>query len=108
MSKKQNNAYPNNGAITFYGEEKIRGRFAQRTRSPVLAQRAVANAGVLLALPALLSNGLLRQIGKYFVLPPGYYTLQQIFLVIAFLALCRIKSLEQLRYCAPGEWGKVQ
>jgi hypothetical protein len=67
----------------------------------------VANAGVLLTLPALLSNGLLRQIDKYFVLPSGYYTLQQIFLVIAFLALCRIKSLEQLRYCAPGEWGKV-
>jgi len=67
----------------------------------------VANAGVLFALPALLSNGLLRTLDDYFELPAGYYTLQQIFLVIAFLALCRIKSYEQLRYCAPGEWGKV-
>ena len=24
-----------------------------------------------------------------------------------FLALARVKSLEGLRYCAPGEWGKV-
>jgi hypothetical protein len=67
----------------------------------------VANAGVLLAVPALLSCGLLRDLEKYFGFPAGYYTLQQIFLVIAFLALCRIKCLEQLRYCSPGEWGKV-
>ena len=67
----------------------------------------VANAGVLFALPALLSNGLLRSLDKYFTMPAGYYTLEHIFLVIAFLALCRVKALEQLRYCAPGEWGKV-
>jgi len=67
----------------------------------------VANAGVLFSLAALLSNGLLDSIEDYFKLPPGYYTIQQIFLVIAFLALCRIKTYEQLRYCAPGEWGKI-
>jgi hypothetical protein len=67
----------------------------------------VANAGVLLAVPALLSCGLLRNVEKHFVFPTGYYTLDQIFLVIAFLALCRIKCFEQLRYCSPGEWGKV-
>lgn len=67
----------------------------------------VANAGVLFALPALLSNGLLRSVEEYFELPAGYYTLQQIFLVIAFLALCRIKTHEQLRYSSPGEWGKI-
>lgn len=67
----------------------------------------VANAGVLFALPALLTNGLLDSLEEHFQLPPGYYTLQQIFLVIAFLALCRIKTFEQLRYTAPGEWGKI-
>jgi hypothetical protein len=67
----------------------------------------VSNAGVLLAIPALLSNGLLRHVDDSFSLPSGYYTLQQIFLLIAFLALCRIKSYEQLRYCTPGEWGKI-
>lgn len=67
----------------------------------------VANAGVLFSLAALLSNGLLDSLEEYFKLPPGYYTIQQIFLVIALLALCRIKTYEQLRYCAPGEWGKI-
>jgi prepilin-type processing-associated H-X9-DG protein len=40
-------------------------------------------------------------------LPRGYYQLVHIFLLVAFLALARVKSLEGLRYCAPGEWGKV-
>jgi hypothetical protein len=39
--------------------------------------------------------------------PPGYYGLPSIFLLLAFLSLARVKSLEGLRYCAPGEWGKV-
>ena len=67
----------------------------------------VPNAGVLAALPALLSCGLLGQSEKRFWLPPGYYALPSIFLLLAFLALARVKSLEGLRYCAPGEWGKV-
>ena len=67
----------------------------------------VENAGVLFSLAALLSNGLLDSLEDYFTIPGGYYTLPQIFLVIAFLALCRVKTHEQLRYCAPGEWGKI-
>lgn len=67
----------------------------------------VPRAGVLLAVLALLACGLLTRTEKHFVLPPGYYGVAQIFLLVAFLALARIKSLEGLRYCAPGEWGKV-
>ena len=67
----------------------------------------VPNGGVLLALPALLAVGLLHQTHKYFQLPKGYYALESIFLMLAFLALARLPSLEQLRYCAPGEWGKL-
>lgn len=67
----------------------------------------VPRAGVLLAVPALLACGLLTQTEKRFALPPGYYGVAQVFLLVAFLALARIKSLEGLRYCAPGEWGKV-
>lgn len=67
----------------------------------------VANAGVLLALPALLSVGLLRGSEKHFQLPRGYYGMPSIFLLLAFLALARVKSIEGLRYCSPGEWGKV-
>lgn len=67
----------------------------------------VPNAGVLLALPALLVTGLLRHAEKYFRLPKGYYGLKSIFLILAFMALVRLKSIERLRYSAPGEWGKI-
>ncbi len=67
----------------------------------------VPNGGVLFALPALLAVGLLHQAKKYFQLPKGYYALESIFLVLAFMALARLKSIEALRYCAPGEWGKL-
>ncbi len=40
-------------------------------------------------------------------LPRGYYGLTSLFLLLAFMALARLKSLERLRYCAPGEWGKL-
>ncbi len=67
----------------------------------------VPNGGVLFALPALLTVGLLRHADKYFQLPKGYYGLESIFLTLAFMALARLKSIEQLRYCPPGEWGKL-
>lgn len=67
----------------------------------------VSNAGLLLALPALISNGLLRHTDKLFQLPRGFYGLYSIFILIAFMLLARVKSAERLRYCAPGEWGKL-
>ena len=67
----------------------------------------VPDGGVLLALPALLAMGLLRHSEKYFELPSGFYRLDSIFLILAFMALARIKSVEKLRYCSPGEWGKL-
>ncbi len=71
------------------------------------ASESVPNAGVLFALPALLSVGLLHNTKKHFQLPNGYYGLASIFLLLAFMALARIKSVERLRYYAPGEWGKI-
>jgi hypothetical protein len=67
----------------------------------------VPHGGVLLAVPALLACGLLRHTDKHFQLPQGYYGLPSLFLLWAFLALGRLKSIEQLRYCSPGEWGKL-
>jgi hypothetical protein len=69
--------------------------------------RDVPQGGVLLALPALLENGLRRHSGTSFELPPGFYGIESIFLLMGFMALARIKSIEQLRYHAPGEWGKL-
>jgi len=67
----------------------------------------VPQGGVLLALPALLSVGLLRYHEPLYQLPNGFYGLESIFLLLALMALARIQSLEQLRYQAPGEWGKL-
>jgi len=67
----------------------------------------VAQGGVLLALPALLAAGLLRRTPEFYQLPHGFYGIESVFLLLALMALARIRSLEQLRYQAPGEWGKL-
>ena len=67
----------------------------------------VPNGGVLFALPALLTMGLLKYTDRFFKLPKGYYGLDSLFLLLAFMAFTRLKSIEKLRYCAPGEWGKL-
>ena len=67
----------------------------------------VPQGGVLCALPALLGFGLLRHTRESFTLPDGYYPLEIYFLVVSFLALARVASVEALRYEPPGEWGKL-
>ena len=67
----------------------------------------VLQGGVLWALPALLTEGLLRHTRNFYTLPVGYYPLESLFLALALLALVRCPSLEQTRYLAPGEWGKL-
>jgi len=65
------------------------------------------NGGVLCALGALLGLGLLRHVPDHFPEKKGFYPMSSIFLLLAYLALGRVKSLEQLRYQSPGEWGKL-
>ena len=67
----------------------------------------VSGGGVLIALPALLSIGLLRHTRAFFQLPPGFYGIESLFLILAFMALARVRSLEALRYETPGEWGRL-
>jgi hypothetical protein len=79
-----------------------------REASPEFAKTASgARGGVLWALPALLANGLLRRAGECFRLPPGFYGLTQIFVLLAAMALARVRTIEQLRYQPAGEWGKL-
>ena len=56
---------------------------------------------------ALSAVGLLHQAHTYFQLPKGCYGLERLFPMLAFLALARLPSLEQLRYCAPSGWGRI-
>ncbi|MGD2092797.1 MAG: hypothetical protein PVH61_41925 [Candidatus Aminicenantes bacterium] len=67
----------------------------------------VSFGGVLFSLPALLSNGLLHKSEEYFQLPAGYYGLSSVLIVLSFLVLLRVKSLEGVRYMPPGELGKL-
>ncbi len=69
--------------------------------------QGVMSAGVLLALPALHSQGLDIAFDTYDDLPPGYYGLHHIVLLSCFMALCRIKNTESLKGYPPGELGKL-
>ena len=62
---------------------------------------------MLLAVPALLAMGLMRHSAELYSLPKGYYCLSSILLLLAMMALARLKSIELLRYVAPGEWGNL-
>jgi len=67
---------------------------------------AVAGAGVLLALPALLTEGLIDVgEGVYGKLRNGFFGLRSVLLTLAFMALLRIKTPEQLTEHTPGELG---
>lgn len=67
----------------------------------------VPKGGVLCALPALLSNGLLNDVEQYLGKLKGYYQTFHVLLLLAFMGLCRIRNAEQLREHAPGEFGKL-
>jgi len=67
----------------------------------------VPKAGVLCALPALLANGLFDGAKQLLGRVTGYYTTFHVLLLLAFMALSRIKTTEKLRGHAPGEFGKL-
>jgi len=67
----------------------------------------VTCGGVLCALPFLEAQGLFAFLPEYFSLPPGYYDVIHVVLLLAYMALCRIRTIEQLRFESPGELGKL-
>jgi hypothetical protein len=95
------------------GATDIIGRIAtsiHRQEAPLPAFQPchdLQGGGVLLALPVLLAVGLLHHADRYFQLPSGYYRVDTIFLLLAFMALARLKTAEDLRMYPPGEWGKL-
>jgi len=72
------------------------------------ASSSVANAGALLALPAMLELGLL-DVGEqvYGSLRNGFYGLRSTMLCFGFMALLRIRNPERMQFEAPGELGTL-
>lgn len=68
---------------------------------------SVEYGGVLLLLPFLIANGLLSYKNYYSERLSGYYNFDNVMLSLAFMYLCRIKSIEQLKHFSPGELGKL-
>lgn len=68
---------------------------------------SVEYGGVLLLLPFLIANGLLSYKNYYSERLSGYYDFDNVMLSLAFMYLCRIKSIEQLKHFSPGELGKL-
>jgi hypothetical protein len=69
--------------------------------------QSVGYGGVLFLLPFLLAGGLLSYQKYFSQRHSGYYDFDSIMLTVAFMYLCRIKSVEQLKHHSPGEMGKL-
>jgi len=71
------------------------------------SNESVENGGVLFSLPALISQGLDKLFTSFGKLPNGFYGLHHILILLCFMALCRIKNIEQLKKTSVGEFGKL-
>lgn len=114
LSSKSERSEQDNAACMGMGASHTEARVATSVGGqdgPVMpdfqAALDVPKGGVLFALPALLVTGLLEFSGGFFKLPKGYYGLDSLLLLLALTTLARVKSIESLRYSAPGEWGKL-
>ncbi len=89
--------------------ERVLASLGKRSGAAVRfeACRDVPFGGVLCALPALIANGLIEGAEKHLNRLSGYYTSAHVLMLMGFMALCRIKTVEQLRGEAPGEFGKL-
>jgi transposase len=71
------------------------------------AAHDLPQGGVLCAVPALLANGLLTRAEEFLGKLRGYYRATPVLLLLAFMALCRIRAVERLRREAPGDFGRL-
>lgn len=90
-------------------EERVLAAMGMLQGAPIRFEhcRDVSFGGVLCALPALAANGLFDHLYKVFPSLGGYYTTLQVITLLSYMALCRIKTVEQLQYESPGELGKL-
>lgn len=90
-------------------DERLLGAFGLAGINPVRfeACRSLSRGGVMLLLPFLMECGLLSYRNHYRQRPSGYYSFDSLFVLMAFLYLCRIKSFEATKHINPGDWGKM-
>jgi hypothetical protein len=90
-------------------DERVLAAFGLLDGAPTRFEtcRDVSFGGVLCALPVLAANGLFRHIDDCLAQVRGYYSTLQVIILLAHMALCRIKAVEQLQYQPPGELGKL-
>lgn len=90
-------------------EERAAAARGELTTTPLqfVSCEALPYAGVLFLLPFLLETGLLSFKNHYRELDPGYYYIDIIVLLTAFMYLCRIKNPEQFKTVSPGDFGKL-
>ena len=95
------------GVATWRSLERAAARAGKLVEAPPRfeASMAVASAGALLALPALLELGLLEAAAVYGRLKNGFYGLRSTLLCLAFMALLRIRTPERIQFEPPGELG---
>ncbi len=104
--------------VAVHGDERAWDRSADR----LLAQlgliddappqfgacKGVRGAGVLLAVPALVSTGLFEIVPRlYRSIGPAFYGVRTVFVALALLALLRVKRPERLRHRSPVDLGRV-
>lgn len=98
---------PGGVAIQRHAERALaRGGLLTEAAPRFVAAEAVRYGGALLALPALLSLGVLEAGEQtYGALKNAFYGLRATLLLLAFMALLRIRTPEQLQGHPPGELG---
>lgn len=89
-------------------EERLLCAFGLSDAAPVEFEscEAIPHGGVMLLLPFILECGLLSY-RQHYSQRSGYYNFDSLFIIMAFIYLCRAKSIEQVKRYSPGEFGKL-
>ncbi len=110
LTKSERSVIDNNQSIGKACENQIERVLATKTGKSCEIKFAdqvdLQNAGVLLAIPSLLSHGLLKY-EKSFSLKNVYYSTKSIFLTLSLLILLRVKTLSGVDSLPSGELGRA-
>lgn len=110
QARSERDAQATGGVAVKRHAERALARMGQLTEAAprFVAAEAVRYGGALLALPALLTLGVLEAGEQtYGALKKAFYGLRSTLLILAFMALLRIRTPEQLQGHPPGELGML-